>query len=372
MAHRQHPTKGPGYWYIIIRPDGRKGRQQYITFKGSEAEAIAADLAMQGRKPDSTYPTVNDQLQRFLPAYQNNSQPGTYIDIQYALKRLLPFFGELRIPLILPHHYEEYKTQRLSDTYLPGKPGQKIEDDKEGEGAKRRSVTKRTINRELTYLKALLSFAEEQGISVPHRPKLFPKKQTEPKATIVLSPDEIGSVLSHMEGDQKTLASLMFWVGLRKSEAQNLRIRDVDLPNNALIVHGKGNKIRIVPILDVDLAADLKGRLEALKGKGSDSWLIANPKTGKPYGSIMKSLRTACVAAGVSKHVYHHLLRHTFGTSAMVSGMQQRSIQGMMGHSDSRTTERYTHLAAQFLQTEGAKLTGLIGGARKSKKGKDT
>ena len=384
MSHRPHPTKGPGHWYITIEtrePDPVTGKtkrkQSNIPFEGSEAEAAAFDSEVNGKKVVSPFPSVLDILPRFLSAYQNNTQDGTYKDLQYALKRLLPYFGDKRIPLLLPHHFEDYKSRRLADTYLPGKPAQLLKDDVLGETAKRKTVGKRTINRELTYLKALLTFAEEQGVAVPHRPKLFPKKQAAPKAIIVLSPDEISAVLEQLHGDQKTLASLMFWCGLRKSEAQHLRIRDIDLANNAIVIHGKGGKIRIVPILDVGLAGDIKARLKALKGKPTEAWLVPNPQTekpgepAKPYGSIMKSLRTACEKAGVTKHVYHHLLRHTFGTTAMVSGMQQRSIQGMMGHGDSRTTERYTHLAAQFLQTEGAKLTGLIGCEKKSEKKND-
>lgn len=366
MAHIPHPTKGKDWWYIILREKGSR-KQHYIPFRGSKAEVTAMDMDLQGRTANTTYPSVNDLLPRFLPAYQNNSAATTYQDMLNAMKRLLPYFGQMRVPLILPYHYEEYKTKRLADTYLPGRPAQMPEDDTPADAARRKTVGKRTINRELTYLKALLTFAEEQGTTVSHRPKLFPKKQAAPKAIIVLSPEEIGAVLDQLQGDQRTLASLMFWAGLRKSESQHLRVRDVDLANNSLIVHGKGNKIRIVPILDAELAQDLDHRVQKLKGQPTDAWLIANPQTGKPYTSIMKALRTACTKAGVSKHVYHHLLRHTFGTSAMVSGMHSRSIQGMMGHADSRTTEMYTHLAAQFLQSEGAKLTGLVAKKRRAK-----
>src|ERR1039457_418921 len=122
MSISPHPTKGPGHWYIIHRPDGKK--REYIPFEGSEVEARAFDKQIRGVQQDITYPTILEILPRFLPQYQNNSRPGTYADMQYALKRLLPYFGTMRIPLLMPHHFESYKTKRLSDTYLPGKPTQ--------------------------------------------------------------------------------------------------------------------------------------------------------------------------------------------------------------------------------------------------------
>lgn len=355
MSVSPHPTKGPGFWYIIHRPDGKK--REYLLFEGSEAEARAFDKDIRGVQQDVTYPTILDLLPRFLPQYQNNSRPGTYNDLQYALKRLIPHFGAMRIPLLLPHHFETYKTKRLADTYLPGKPGQLPEDDTEEERAKRKHVGKLTINRELKYLNAILSHAAEQGVVVGSRPKLFPKKQAEGegRATIPLAPEEIGLVMANLEGDKRILGMLMFLAGLRKTEAFTLRCENIDLANGIMQVRGKGGAIQPVPILD-----DLRAELTAIKGQRREGYLVTNPKTGKPYSSIMKSLRTACAKAGCGKHIFHHLLRHTAGTCMMISGTQQRAIQGMLRHADIKTTSIYTHLASPFIRDEASKMSGLI------------
>lgn len=99
---------------------------------------------------------------------------------------------------------------------------------------------------------------------------------------------------------------------------------------------------------------------------------MVNPKTKEPYGSIAKSLRTACTKAGCSKHIYHHLLRHTAGTCMMIAGAQQRAIQGMLRHADIKTTSIYTHLAGQFIMDEASKMGGLISPAKKAKKASKT
>ena len=362
MSISPHPTKGPGFWYIVHRPDGKK--REYILFEGSEAEARSLDREIRGVPQDVTYPTILDVLPRFLPAYQNNNRPGTYTDLQYALKRLLPYFGTMRIPLLLPHHYESYKTHRLADTYLPGKPAQNPTCDTNDEKLKRKHVGKVTINRELKYLNSILTWAQEQGIVVNHRPKLFPKKQAEGegRTTLPLAPEEISLLMENMEGNQRILAMLMFLAGLRKTEAFTLRCEDIDLANGIILVRGKGGAIQPVPILD-----DLVAELTTAKGDRKEGWLVVNPKTDKPYGSIMKSLRTACEKSGCGKHIFHHLLRHTAGTCMMISGTQQRAIQGMLRHADIKTTSIYTHLAGQFIKDEAGKMGGLINPAKKIK-----
>lgn len=186
---------------------------------------------------------------------------------------------------------------------------------------------------------------------------MFPKKQAEGegRATIPLAPEEIGLVMANLEGDKRILAMLMFLAGLRKTEAFTLRCEDVDLANGIMLIRGKGGAVQPVPILD-----DLKAELSAAKGKRKKGWLVVNPKTKEPYGSIMKSLRTACAKAGCDKRIFHHLLRHTAGTCMMISGTQQRAIQGMLRHADIKTTSIYTHLASPFIRNEAGKMGGLI------------
>lgn len=366
MSIRPHPTKGPGHWYIIIetrQPDASGKmirRQQNIKFTGTRAEALAMDVDLNNKATTTAYPTLLEILPRFLTHYQNNTQPNSYTAMLGALKHLLPYYGEMRIPLISNHHHEEYKAQRLGATYLPGQPGQKPEQDTPQQAAKRRPIARSSINRELNCLKALLAYAEQQNITVNSRPKLFSKRQATGKTIMPLSPAEIKALLARLTGDPLILAMLMFWGGLRKNEATGLKWEDVDLQAGLMMIKGKGGGVQPVPLL-----GDLKTELKRRHKKGATGYICSSKdKNGqpKPYGSILKSLRTAAKLAGITKTIDHHLLRHTCGTILMASGAQQRSVQGILRHASIETTSIYTHLAAQFLIDEGSKMAGVISG----------
>ncbi len=361
MSYRPHPTKGHGHWYILVETKtlddkGRSVRKQkYRAFAGSEAEAKAADAVLNDRPSELQYPSLFEIIPRFMAAYKNNTQPNTYLAMEQALKHLLPYYGEMRIPLIHNQHHEAYKTKRLSDTYLPGKHGQHQSDDTPEETLKRKPVTKSSINRELACLKSILTFAKGEKIEVSSVPVLFSKRQSAGKTILPLAPDEISALLSNLSGYKLTLAMLMFWGGLRRTEATTLQWEDVDLHNWIMMIRGKGGGVLPVPIL-----GDLRNELQRIHKKGATGYICLNPETDKPYGCILKALRTAAQKAGITKAIDHHLLRHTCGTVLMMSGAQQRGVQGILRHASIETTSIYTHMAAQFLQAEGDKMSNLL------------
>lgn len=368
MSYRPHPTKGPGWWQITIEKrttdptTGKNKRErETIKYRGSEAEAAAMDAELNGRGK-STFPTISEILPNFLAAYQNNTSANTYAAMQTSLGHLLPYYGDMRIPMIRSHHHEEYKSTRLAGTYLPGKPGQKQKDDGPGETAKRRKTSRSTINRELACLKSLLNYAKKQGTTIGDLPDLFSKRQAQGKGIMPLAPKEISALLAQLTGTRLTLAMLMFWGGLRKKEATHLQWEDVDLNNGLMMIKGKGGGVQPVPLL-----GDLKNNLKKRHTKGAKGYICTNTK-GEPIGNIMKALRSAALRAGITKHIDHHLLRHTCGTVLMVSGAQQRSVQGILRHASIETTSIYTHLAAQFLTDEGGKMAGLIRQQNKTRK----
>lgn len=125
---------------------------------------------------------------------------------------------------------------------------------------------------------------------------------------------------------------LCYYAGLRKTEATRLEAKHVNWSQNYLLVTGKGNKERIVP-MHRKLCVYLRKRPKS-------GFLFTNP------------LRRAADKAGLDQHVYMHLLRHGFGTHGIQSGINLRTMQLLMGHSSSQMTERYTTLAAQFLTEE--------------------
>ena len=249
---------------------------------------------------------------------------------------LEPFFGNIRPAHLTPAHVEEYKTLRLSE---------KDQRFKDGKG---RAPKKKTINKEISYLSAMVSWMSDREQKLCPPPnftiKGFPAKQTKAPLPVVPSREEMIRLLRASERKYRPLFALCYYAGLRKTEATQLRAENVNWSQGYMLITGKGSKERIVPI---------HPRLRVyLRRANKEGYLFLNPKTGRPWQDFKKALQRASDKAGISQHVYMHLLRHGFGTHSIQSGINLRSLQILMGHSSSQVTERYTTLAAQFLTEE--------------------
>lgn len=328
----------PGEFIIDIRRQGRGGPRERIPFVGSEAEARAYELRLlgdRGRPVEAILsPTFRDALPEFVRDYGNRCSAGTVTDFHWAWKQLETTFAGVAMASLTPALVETYKAERLA-----------------------KGVKKRTINRELSYLGAILAWAEERKIiTEAPRIKRFPKKQTVSPLPAVHTPEEIAAVLDEVGPRVRGIALLLYDAGLRRAEACTLTGARVDLESRILRVKGKGGKERFVPILTDRLHDALKERIDEA-GKGP---LFINPRTGNPYKEIRHSLQAAAARAGVDKRIYHHLLRHDHGTHAALAEVDPRAVQRILGHSHLTTTELYTHVAGQFLASQGKKLATLI------------
>lgn len=381
MSIKPHPTR-KGWWYIIIS-HGRKGSKnykatEYIPFQGTEARALAFERELRGIAPDNNGRIkVIDLLDSFF-TWHATMYPKTHDLCQLAFKKLIPYLGNHFIQYIRNSDYEPYKAARLATEIIPKKRQHRkdraydknAETDEEYAArciVETRTVCKRTIQIELNYFRTFLRWCkDEEKYTVGDFPKGFPKSQQKAKAKVVLSLGEIPRIIeSQKEGFQRTLTMLMVQNGLRKTEALTLRKRNIDLDNNALIVTGKGDKTRVMPIVTQDLHNILKA---TIADKKSDDYLFINPRTKRPYTNIKKSLKSAAVAAGIDKRVYNHLMRHSFVTSAIISGVPVSAVRELAGHEDIRTTQDYTKLMAEYLQGEAVKISSAISGIKKEAK----
>ena len=329
----------PREWIIDVRLEGSKGPRDRLPFYGTEIQAREFEIQLRRKTKASVHriisPTFLDALPEFLSAYKNEVAPTTANDFHWAWKRLEETFAKIPMANITPNLVEAYKAKRLEE-----------------------GVKKRTINRELSYLSAMLRWAEDQRIIPPlsFRIKRFPKKQTISPIPVVHTPEEIHQVLQEVNPKKRTIALLLYDAGLRRAEACNLTGAQVDLASGIIRVKGKGGKERLVPIHTKRLAEALKEQI-AQAGKG---YLFINPVTQKPYQDIRRALRAASERADIDKPIYHHLLRHDHGTHAAMAEVDPRAVQQMLGHSNLSTTEIYTHIAGEFLKTQGKKFAALV------------
>ncbi|HAN20038.1 MAG: hypothetical protein A2X13_04865 [Bacteroidetes bacterium GWC2_33_15] len=166
----------------------------------------------------------------------------------------------------------------------------------------------------------------------------------------VLSKEEIKKILNAQRNvKHRTMLSLIYACGLRRSELLRLKPGDVDSTRGLLkIYQGKGKKDRVVPISGkiIDMLRDY---YKLYKPK---TWLFEGQYAGEQYSenSLRNILIQALEKAKINKHVTLHWLRHSYATHLLESGTDLRYIQELLGHKSSKTTEIYTHVTTQSLQ----------------------
>lgn len=151
----------------------------------------------------------------------------------------------------------------------------------------------------------------------------------------------------------RALVYVLYATGLRISELVGLCLDQIDLAEGLIRVKGKGSKERIALI--APLAGEkLLNYLESFRDsfKPLSSHLFLNCR-GTPLSrqAVWKTLKKLAVHAGISTTLSPHLLRHSFASHLLQSGIPLRSLQLLLGHSDLSTTQIYTHLAPEHLQT---------------------
>lgn len=175
----------------------------------------------------------------------------------------------------------------------------------------------------------------------PKRSKLLPN---------VLSKEEIKLILNaHSNIKHKTMLSLIYSCGLRRSELLNLKPIDIDSKRNiVLLKNAKGKKDRITPLSPIILEM----LREYYIGYKPKIWLFEGQNAGDQYSeqSLQSVLKQALQKAGIKKPVTLHWLRHSYATHLLESGTDLRYIQELLGHSSSKTTEIYTHVSTKSLQ----------------------
>ncbi len=181
-------------------------------------------------------------------------------------------------------------------------------------------------------------------VELIHRPK---KEKLLPN---VLSKEEIKAILNaHSNIKHKTMLSLIYSCGLRRSELLNLKPADIDSKRNIIIIRqAKGKKDRIAPLSE-KIVIMLREYYLLFR---PTTWLFEGQQVGAQYDerSLANVLKQALVKTHIKKPVSLHWLRHSYATHLLEAGTDLRYIQEILGHKSSKTTEIYTHVSTKSLQ----------------------
>ncbi|BAO76459.1 site-specific tyrosine recombinase/integron integrase [Winogradskyella sp. PG-2] len=173
------------------------------------------------------------------------------------------------------------------------------------------------------------------SIERPRKKKLLPD---------VLSKEEILRIIDCTNNiKHKCIVGLLYSSGLRRSEILNLETKDIDSKRMVITVKSaKGNKDRIT-VLSPNLLKDLRIYYKKYR---PENYLFEGQMRGKySASSVLNIVKSAARKAGIHKKVTPHMLRHSFATHLLENGTDLRHIQLLMGHSSTKTTEIYTHVA---------------------------
>lgn len=220
-----------------------------------------------------------------------------------------------------------------------------------------RSYASSTICRILVSLKVFFRFLKKEGeISVDlgnylDTPKIW---QLVPE---VLSIEEVDLLLAApcledpMGIRDQAMLELLYATGMRVSELCQLRI--LDLHDTFVKVQGKGKKERVIPVGKKAILAVDRYLSHIRTEQESETAPLFISRKGKAISRVTVWARIKFYAklAGIPKEVSPHTLRHSFATHLLERGADLRLIQDMLGHEDISTTDRYTHVSGQRLQT---------------------
>ncbi len=182
------------------------------------------------------------------------------------------------------------------------------------------------------------------------------------KLPTVLSVPEVEDIinavdLSELEGHRnKAILEVLYGCGLRVSELVELRLSGLHFAEGYVRVIGKGDKERIVPIGETAKKAVrlyVEGRRNQLKIKPESTDIVFLNRRGGKMTRVMVFLivKEMAAKAGITKEISPHTFRHSFATHLVEGGADLRAVQEMLGHESITTTEIYTHLDREYIQS---------------------
>lgn len=178
----------------------------------------------------------------------------------------------------------------------------------------------------------------------------------------VLTVEEIDGMIASIDYSKeecrrdRAMMEVLYGCGLRVSELVNLEISKIYASEGFLVVHGKGDKERMVPMSDTsieEIDAWMEDRARLKVKPGDENILFLNRRGGRlTRQRAFQIVKGLAEAAGIRKNISPHTLRHSFATHLLEGGANLRAIQQMLGHESIATTQIYIHLDASTLRSD--------------------
>jgi len=230
---------------------------------------------------------------------------------------------------------------------------------------KNSNISASTQSRMLTCLHSFYQYlVAKHNLKIDPTEQLdYPKLQK--KLPVFLNVQEVERLLeapsskSLIGQRDRAMLELLYSCGLRVSELINLSYHNINLKDEFIRIHGKGNKERLLPMgeiaIDYLTKYELNSRPTLLKNGQSDSYFLSNRGRAMSRQNFFYIIKDYASKAGIGKPLSPHSLRHAFATHLVQKGADLRSVQLMLGHSDISSTQLYTHIQNAQLKTQHQK-----------------
>lgn len=228
----------------------------------------------------------------------------------------------------------------------------------------REGLSARSQARLLSALRGLFRYLVEEGLVASNPLQLVCAPRLTRKLPALLSRDDVLRLLSAPDPStprgvrDAAMLHAMYAAGLRVSELVGLSLAGVDLRAGYVRVLGKGSKQRLVPLGRAAIRA-IERYLGEVRGKwaraGERHLFVTAHKRRMSRQAFWKLIKRYAAGAGIQKRLSPHMLRHSFATHLLQGGADLRAVQTMLGHADISTTQIYTHVTGDHLQTMHAR-----------------
>lgn len=222
------------------------------------------------------------------------------------------------------------------------------------------NYSKATIARKISTLKSLFKYLYIKDlVKVNIASELLQPKNTK-KLPTFLTKEELEKFLSTFNNDtindsrNLVMVLLMYFSGLRVSELVNLKVEQVYFHDSFIKIHGKGNKERVIPlnhqIQELLINYVNTTRISLLKNNSSEYLFVNKQGNAMSREGFFKIIKRHALKADINKNISPHTLRHSFATHLLNNGIDLRSVQTLLGHSDISTTQIYTHIDSEKIK----------------------
>jgi len=226
-------------------------------------------------------------------------------------------------------------------------------------------ISSSTQSRILTCLHSFYQFLLGNNLINTDPTEQLPYPKLEKKLPVFLNVQEVEKLLeapnsSSLFGQRdRAMLELLYSCGLRVSELINLSYHNINIKEEFIRIHGKGNKERILPMgeiaIDYLTTYESNSRPILLKNGQSDSYFLSNRGKAMSRQNFFYIIKAYATQAGIDKPLSPHSLRHAFATHLVQKGADLRSVQLMLGHSDISSTQLYTHIQNAQLKAQHEK-----------------